>query len=121
LEFRAWDLEFVWNLGFGPWCFPSGLGFGALDLEFDLLRLLGLGGGGLLGLQGIELLGQAGLLAGRRLFVHGARRTRFVQLPVAVETQKVSATLRDGVLTVKLPKAESAKPRQITVKPSISG
>ncbi len=42
--------------------------------------------------------------------------TRFVALPMAVETGRVEAVLRDGVLTVTLPKAAEAKPRRIEVK-----
>lgn len=38
------------------------------------------------------------------------------KLPVPVESQKAEAQLRDGVLTVKLPKAPNAQPKQITVK-----
>lgn len=41
--------------------------------------------------------------------------TRVVHLPVDVDSSRVSATLRDGVLTVTLPKAETAKPRKIRV------
>jgi len=40
---------------------------------------------------------------------------RVVALPVPVEADRVEAKLRDGVLTVTLPKAESAKPRKIHV------
>lgn len=40
---------------------------------------------------------------------------RSVTLPVRVEGSKVSATYQDGILTVTLPKAEEAKPRQIQV------
>ena len=40
---------------------------------------------------------------------------RSVALPVPVDTAKVKAAYRDGVLTVTLPKAEEAKPRQIQV------
>ncbi len=36
-------------------------------------------------------------------------------LPVPVDPEKVSARLVDGVLTVKLAKAEAARPRTITV------
>lgn len=43
---------------------------------------------------------------------------RFVTLPVAVESAKVEAVLRDGVLTITLPKAAEAKPRRIEVKAS---
>jgi HSP20 family protein len=41
---------------------------------------------------------------------------RVVTLPVEVESDKVEATLKDGVLSLRLPKAQSAKPRKITVK-----
>ena len=43
---------------------------------------------------------------------------RSIMLPVEVDAAQVSATLVDGVLTVKLPKAESAKPRKINVAQS---
>jgi HSP20 family protein len=38
------------------------------------------------------------------------------RLPTAVEAQKTEAKLRDGVLTITLPKTPSAQPRQIQVK-----
>lgn len=41
--------------------------------------------------------------------------SRIVSLPNQIEPAKVEAGLVDGVLTVTLPKAESAKPRQIAV------
>jgi len=41
---------------------------------------------------------------------------RFVDLPVAVETAKVEATYRNGVLEVHLPKTEEAKGHRVTVK-----
>jgi HSP20 family protein len=40
---------------------------------------------------------------------------RSVTLPARVDANKVSATYRDGVLTVTLPKAEEAKPKRIDV------
>jgi len=40
---------------------------------------------------------------------------RSIALPARVNAEKVSATYRDGVLTVTLPKAEEAKPKQIKV------
>ena len=42
--------------------------------------------------------------------------TRVLRLPVEVDADRVSATLRDGVLTIQLPKAEAAKPRKINVR-----
>jgi HSP20 family protein len=42
--------------------------------------------------------------------------TRVLRLPVEVDADRVSATLRDGVLTIQLPKAEAAKPRKINVQ-----
>lgn len=41
--------------------------------------------------------------------------TRVLRLPVEVDADRVEAELRGGVLTITLPKAESAKPRKITV------
>ena len=41
--------------------------------------------------------------------------TRVLRLPVEVDADRVEAELRDGVLTITLPKAESAKPRKIQV------
>jgi len=43
---------------------------------------------------------------------------RSVTLPTAVDSTKVNATYKDGVLTVELPKAEEAKPKQIAVSVS---
>lgn len=44
--------------------------------------------------------------------------TRVITLPIDVDAEKVEATLKDGVLTVRLPKAEEAKPKKISVKAS---
>ena len=40
---------------------------------------------------------------------------RSVQLPMAVQPEKVRATYRDGVLEVRLPKAEEVKLREIKI------
>lgn len=40
---------------------------------------------------------------------------RSISLPTQVESNKVSATYKDGILTVTLPKAEEAKPKKIQV------
>ncbi len=42
-------------------------------------------------------------------------RRSFV-LPDTVDAAKVSASLKDGVLTVRIPKAESVKPRSIQIR-----
>ena len=47
-----------------------------------------------------------------RLF---GRFTRSVSLPAEVKPDAVTATYKDGILTVMLPKAEVAKPKQIEV------
>jgi HSP20 family protein len=41
-----------------------------------------------------------------------------VTLPAAVDVGKVKASYKDGVLTIDLPKAEEAKPKQIQVNVS---
>lgn len=41
--------------------------------------------------------------------------TRVLRLPIEVDVDHVEAELSDGVLTITLPKAESAKPRKIEV------
>ena len=45
---------------------------------------------------------------------HGAFRRRF-SVPVPIDSQGVSADLKDGVLTVTLPKSADALPRRIEV------
>lgn len=42
--------------------------------------------------------------------------TRVVRLPFDVDAEKVSASLKNGVLHMTLPKAEAARPRRIEVK-----
>ncbi len=44
--------------------------------------------------------------------------SRSVQLPDELDLHKAAARYEAGVLTVRVPKAESAKPRQIAVKPA---
>jgi HSP20 family protein len=40
---------------------------------------------------------------------------RTLTLPADVDATKVAANYRDGVLTLRLPRAESAKPRTVTI------
>lgn len=47
--------------------------------------------------------------------VHGTF-TRSFSLPTTVEAAKVTATYRDGVLEVTVPKVETAKPKKIEIK-----
>lgn len=76
----------------------------------------------------VEVLGNEVTLKGRRekpaqdnVTYHRHERghgefTRLLTLPADIEVNKVEASLRDGVLTIKLPKAEAAKARKIQVK-----
>lgn len=43
------------------------------------------------------------------------RFQRMFTLPTAVEAEKISATFKNGVLSVTLPKKEAAKPKEITI------
>lgn len=51
----------------------------------------------------------------RRQERFAGRWTRTVTLPDRVESTQVAASYAQGVLTITLPKAESARPRQISV------
>ena len=42
--------------------------------------------------------------------------TRTLRLPVPIDANNVEAKINDGVLTLTLPKAESAKPKRISIK-----
>jgi HSP20 family protein len=46
------------------------------------------------------------------------RFQRAITLPDDIDTEKVEGVFKDGVLTVKLPKTEKAKPRKIEIKSS---
>ena len=41
---------------------------------------------------------------------------RILNMPGPIDVEKVEASSVDGVLTIKLPKSEAAKPRQIVIK-----
>ena len=60
-------------------------------------------------------------LKGEKLVYHRHERstgefTRVLTLPCEVDCQQVDAQLKDGVLTLRLPKAEQEKPKKITVR-----
>ena len=44
------------------------------------------------------------------------RFSRAITLPGKIDSDKISANMADGMLTITIPKAESAKPRQIEIK-----
>ena len=43
---------------------------------------------------------------------------RVIDLPIKIDTDKMSASYKNGILTVVLPKAEETKPKQIQIKTS---
>ncbi len=47
---------------------------------------------------------------------HAGKFRRQLKLASPIESKKIEARLVDGVLTVRLPKAEAARPRQIPVQ-----
>ena len=53
--------------------------------------------------------------AGYRTERFSGRFQRSVSLPKAVQTDKVRATYKDGILTIALPVAEAARPKQIHI------
>jgi HSP20 family protein len=46
----------------------------------------------------------------------GGSFTRTLRLPAPIDAEQVGADITDGVLTLRLPKAESARPKQIKIK-----
>ena len=56
---------------------------------------------------------EKGSIRNERFFGHFERS---INLPTQVDSTRVSASYEDGVLTVTLPKAEAAKPRQIEIQ-----
>ena len=46
---------------------------------------------------------------------HYGSFTRSFSLPDSVDASQIAATYKDGVLTIRLPRREEAKPKQISV------
>jgi HSP20 family protein len=76
----------------------------------------------------VSITGDLLTVKGERTFSHDSRGEsahhvervygkfeRSVQLPMPVQADKVKATYRDGVLEVRLPKAEEVKPKAIKI------
>ncbi|NLM18080.1 MAG: Hsp20/alpha crystallin family protein [Candidatus Riflebacteria bacterium] len=68
----------------------------------------------------ITISGQKAALETERENIHRSERaagkfTRTIELPLPVETDKIEASYANGILKVTLPKAEEAKPRQISI------
>jgi HSP20 family protein len=47
--------------------------------------------------------------------------TRSMSLPTGLEPDKAQATFKDGMLTLRVPRAEQVKPRQIRISPTVDG
>jgi HSP20 family protein len=61
-------------------------------------------------------LGEANSLVSVYAEVRANRYRRSFELSSELDTTKVDASLKDGVLSLRLPKLEQAKPRRIEVK-----
>lgn len=68
----------------------------------------------------IRVRGKKSIDVDSELSVHRRERAqgqfdRTLTLPAKIEGGKVNAEYRDGILTVRLPRAESEKPRSVTI------
>ena len=68
----------------------------------------------------LEISGTRNITAPDGYRIHRRERgsasfTRSLTLPAEVNSEKAAATMKDGILTLKLPKSEAAKPRQISI------
>lgn len=46
---------------------------------------------------------------------------RAITLPTGLEADRANATFENGVLTLRIPKAEAVKPKQIKISPTVEG
>ena len=53
--------------------------------------------------------------------IHRGSVSRSVSLPTGLEPDKATATFENGILSLRIPKAESVKPRQIRISPTVEG
>lgn len=68
----------------------------------------------------LEISGTRKTDAPEKYKVHRVEReavsfTRSFTLPADINTEKVEASLKNGILSLKLPKSEAAKPKMITI------
>ena len=84
-----------------------GVKFEDVDVAFDKGELT------IKGEKKVELQESATLHRRERL---SGSFTRTMTVPWEIKADQVSAELKDGVLTVTLPRAEAAKPRKVVVK-----
>lgn len=69
----------------------------------------------------LTIKGNRAGMRGENLSYHRQERgtgdfARVITLPVEVNADRMSAVLKDGVLTITMPKAPEAKPRKIAIK-----
>ncbi|MBW2655567.1 MAG: Hsp20/alpha crystallin family protein [Deltaproteobacteria bacterium] len=69
---------------------------------------------GTLSLSGVRKLETKGVLKWEEF--NDVEYIRSFSIPQTIETEKVEAELKDGVLKLHLPKSEAAKPKQIEIK-----
>jgi HSP20 family protein len=68
----------------------------------------------------VRIRGRKAIDYGENVSVHRRERAagefdRVVTLPAQIDASKVKADYRDGVLTLRLPRAESEKPRSVAI------
>lgn len=120
----------TFGMGLPRWPYPRAAGYPALNvwdagdtlcveaevpgINKDDLEVFAVG-------NELTIKGRREPVPGDNLTYHRQERgtgefTRVITLPAEVDADRVEAVLDNGVLTVRLPKAEAAKPRKIAVK-----
>ncbi len=69
----------------------------------------------------VRLAGERKIEYGKDVSYHRVERSsskfdRTLRLPINIETDKVKAEYKDGILVLSLPRAEKDKPKQITIQ-----